>query len=36
MPGELTFLRAALLRAGFTEAGTVWQRLDNRVLAAIR
>jgi hypothetical protein len=35
-PGELTFLRAALLRSGFAEADTVWQRLDNRVLAAIR
>jgi SAM-dependent methyltransferase len=36
LPGELTFLRAALLRSGFAEAGTVWQRLDNRVLVAIR
>jgi SAM-dependent methyltransferase len=36
LPGELTFLRAALLRSGFAEAATVWQRLDNRVLAAIR
>jgi trans-aconitate methyltransferase len=35
-PGELSFLRALLLRSGFAEAATVWQRLDNRVLAAIR
>ena len=36
LPAELTFLRAALLRSGFAEADTIWQRLDNRVLAAIR
>lgn len=28
--------RAALLHAGFAEVGTIWQRLENRVLAAIR
>jgi SAM-dependent methyltransferase len=36
LPAELTFLRAVLLRSGFAEADTIWQRLDNRVLAAIR
>ena len=34
-PGEATFMGAALLRAGFTEVGTLWQWLDNRVLVAI-
>jgi SAM-dependent methyltransferase len=34
-PGEATFMEAALLRAGFSEVGTVWQWLDNRVLVAI-
>ena len=33
--GEATFMSAALQRAGFTEVGTVWQWLDNRVLVAI-
>jgi SAM-dependent methyltransferase len=35
-PAELTFLRASLLRSGFAEAATIWQDLDNRVLAAVR
>jgi SAM-dependent methyltransferase len=30
------FHRAALLAAGFAEVGTVWQRLSNRVLIAVR
>ena len=30
------FHRAALLAAGFTEVGTLWQRLANRVLIAVR
>ena len=30
------FHRAALLAAGFAEVGTVWQRLVNRVLIAVR
>ena len=30
------FHRAALLSAGFSEVGTVWQRLVNRVLIAVR
>ena len=30
------FHRAALLAAGFTEVGTVWQRLTDRVLISIR
>jgi len=30
------FHRAALLAAGFAEVGTVWQRLTNRVLIAVR
>lgn len=30
------FHRAALLAAGFTEVGTIWQRLVNRVLIAVR
>jgi len=30
------FHRAALIAAGFAEVGTVWQRLVNRVLVAIR
>lgn len=30
------FHRAALLAAGFSEVGTIWQRLVNRVLIAIR
>jgi len=30
------FHRAALFAAGFAEAGTVWQRLFNRVLVAVR
>jgi trans-aconitate methyltransferase len=34
-PGEATFMSAALKRAGFSEVGTVWQWLDNRVLVAI-
>jgi len=34
-PGEATFMGAALQRAGFSEVGTVWQWLDNRVLVAI-
>jgi SAM-dependent methyltransferase len=34
-PGEATFMEAALLRVGFSEVGTVWQWLDNRVLVAI-
>ena len=34
-PGEATFMNAALQRAGFSEVGTVWQWLDNRVLVAI-
>ena len=32
----LEFHRAALLSAGFAEVGTVWQRLTDRVLVAIR
>jgi hypothetical protein len=28
-------MSAALQRSGFGEVGTVWQRLDNRVLVAI-
>lgn len=35
-PGEAAFLRAALLRAGFAEAGIAWQWLDNRVMVAVR
>ncbi|GAC1641513.1 MAG: class I SAM-dependent methyltransferase [Candidatus Dormibacteraceae bacterium] len=34
-PAEATFMSAALLRAGFSEVGNVWQWLDNRVLVAI-
>jgi SAM-dependent methyltransferase len=34
-PAEATFMSAALLRAGFSEVGTVWQWLDNRVVVAI-
>ena len=34
-PAEATFMSAALLREGFSEVGTVWQWLDNRVLVAI-
>ncbi|MBV9099919.1 MAG: class I SAM-dependent methyltransferase [Candidatus Dormibacteraeota bacterium] len=30
------FHRAALLAAGFAEVGTIWQRLANRVLLAVR
>lgn len=30
------FHRAALLASGFTEVGTLWQRLANRVLVAVR
>ena len=30
------FHRSALFAAGFTEVGTVWQRLSNRVLIAVR
>jgi SAM-dependent methyltransferase len=30
------FHRAALFAAGFSEVGTVWQRLSNRVLIAVR
>ena len=30
------FHRSALLAAGFAEAGTIWQRLVNRVLVAVR
>ena len=30
------FHRAALLAAGFAEVGTIWQRLKNRVLIAVR
>lgn len=35
-PGEAMFLRAALLRAGFAEAGIAWQWLDNRIMVAVR
>ncbi len=34
--GEADFMRAALLRAGFAEAGTAWQHLGDRVLVGIR
>ncbi|MGH7903415.1 MAG: class I SAM-dependent methyltransferase [Candidatus Dormibacteraceae bacterium] len=34
--GEASFWRATLLRAGFSEAGFAWQRLDDRVLVAVR
>jgi len=36
-PGHTyAFYRAALLAAGFTEVGTIWQRVVNRVLVAVR
>lgn len=35
LPGEATFMDAALHRTGFTEVSTVWQWLDNRVVVAI-
>lgn len=36
LPGEATFMEAALRRTGFTEAGTIWQWLDDRVVVAVR
>ena len=35
-PGEASFWQAALIRAGFSEAAVVWQRLEDRVVAGIR
>lgn len=35
-PQTYEFFRAALLAAGFTEVGTLWQRLNDRVLVAVR
>jgi SAM-dependent methyltransferase len=35
-PQPYEFHRAALLAAGFAEVGTVWQRLADRVLIAVR
>jgi SAM-dependent methyltransferase len=36
LPGERRFLGAALLRVGFVEVATVWQRLDDHVVIAVR
>ena len=35
-PQTFEFHRAALLASGFSEVGTLWQRLSNRVLVAVR
>lgn len=33
---DVAFHHAALVEAGFTEVGVLWQNMDNRVLAAVR
>jgi hypothetical protein len=35
-PQTYDFHRSALLAAGFAEVGTIWQRLTDRVLIAVR